>query len=228
MENLIDFKNKVTRNIIIVAVAIILLLFARELVKYFKDRIIVKLGGYTTQIQKVSIDSTFVKGKIDTVAVFTHYVKTKGIVLNPKTKIVYLKDPVTKRIGDSLKEFTVSISDSLILGDFTVRNDFTGNLKSSLFNYKPLFPKYISRTDTIRVIKTVTNTLTKDRSLIGGGVGYSNLHYLSILGSYTTKKHLQVIIEYGKPLNKTIEIIQGTPLTFLTDDLYSIKLIKHF
>jgi len=210
---------------------IVILFLLGLLAGYFKDKLIVALGGYTDQTTTTTIDSTFVTGKIDTIAVFNHYVTTKGIILNPKAKIVYkYKNPLIE-IGeriDSLKEFNVKVKDSLIDGNMVITNKFNGDLESSILTYKPLFPKYIKRVDTVFINKTITNTLTNKRSLLGLGVGYSNLQYFSILGSYTTKNNWEVIYEYGKPLSKTIEVINGTPIQFNTNDLHSVKLIKHF
>jgi len=197
--------------------------------EWLKDKIIVALGGYTDREVVVETNTEYVQGKVDTIAFFNHYVTTHGINLNPKPKIIYkYKTVAGEVIKDSIKEFTVAIKDTLLNGKFIVQNNFKGDLLNSTFTYKPLFPKYLIRTDTIKITNTVTNTLTNKRSLIGLGVGYNNLHYFSILGSYTTKSKLQFMYEYGKPLNETISIINGIPFQTNSSDLHSIKLIKHF
>lgn len=220
--------TKSLRDILIIVGIIILAII---LGKYFKDKIIVGLGGYTTQTTDTIKTVEYVQGKIDTIAVFDHYVETHGIVLEPKTKIVYItvKDPVLDvEVVDSLKQFTVQVKDSLIDGKMVITNRFNGDLESSIFNYKPLFPKYITRVDTIKSTTTVTKLLSNERSLLGVGAGYNNLQYLSILGSYTTKSKWQFIYEYGKSVNSTIEIVQGVPFELNSSDLHSIKIIKHF
>lgn len=212
-------------------IGILILIMLYLLSGYFKDKLIVMLGGYTTQTTTTVIDSTFIRGKIDTMAVFNKYVETEGIILNPKPEIVYIDrtpDIIEDKEIDTLKQFTVSITDTLINGTATVLNDFKGNLFRLKLNYKPLFPKYIKRTDTIIVTNTVTKVLTNERSLLGVGVGYNNLQYLSILGSYTTKKKWQFMFEYGKALGNTIDIVEGVPFQLHDDDIYSIKVIKNF
>jgi len=224
--------SKTIRNLIIAILGIAILVI---LAKYFKDKIIVSLGGYTTKTTKTIIEEVLVKGKVDTAAVFNHYVKTHGINLNPKGKVIYKYLPVKDKSGvkgvkiDSLKKFTVKIKDSLIEGKFTIYNKFNGDLESSIFKYKPFFPKYITRTDTIFRTKTITETLTRDRSLFGIGGGYNSLRYILLQGSYTTKSKWQFIYSYGKSFDKAkILINNGVPFTFETDDLHSFSIIKHF
>ena len=223
MRFLKDFKQYV------ISIALIVLLYI--LVGYFKDVIIVKLGGYTSQTSETIVTTKIVKGKVDSLEVFNHYVKTKGIILNPKTRIVYVKSPDNKDteiVMDSLKEFTVTVKDTLIEGAFTVVNNFKGDLISSDFEYKPLFPKYIRRVDTLKVYTNTTIVQSNERSYFGLGVGANNLQYISILGSYMTKKKWQFIGEYGKPLSNTVEVINGAPFEFRQDALFSVKIIKHF
>lgn len=219
------------QNLLIAIIIILLLFIARH---WLKDKIITSLGGYTHKEVVTDTIVDYKVGKIDTLAIFNHFVKTKGIVLNPKPEIIYrdkYSNPVSEDSGvisDSIKKYNVTIKDSLIDGTFTVFNNFKGDLLDSYLDYKPLFPKYIARTDTI--IKTITNTetLSNKRNLLGIGVGYNNLQYASLLGSWTTKNKWQIIYEYGKPLNKTKQIIEGNTFQLETDDLHSIKIIKHF
>lgn len=209
-------------TLIAILIAIWVLSFYRTTVA---DVLIRTLGGYTNQENVTVIDSTFTRGKIDTLAVFNHFVRTKGITLNPKPiieyKYKYIDPVIDKEVElDSIKKFTVKIKDSLIDGNLTVINKFNGDLAYTDLDYKPLFPKFIRRTDTLRITKTNTITLSNDKDRIGIGVGANNLQFLSILGSYTTKKDWQFIYEYGRKVN--IDLTQ-TPT-----QLHSIKIIKNF
>ena len=224
--------NKTLKNLIITVLGIVIIVI---LARYFKDKIIVSLGGYTTKTTKTITKKVLIKGKVDTLAVFNHYVKTQGINLNPKAKIVYVTSPVKDKDGvvgvkvDSLKKFKVQIKDTLIEGTFTIYNKFNGDLSTSSFKYKPFFPKYLTRVDTLKITNTITETLTRDRSLFGIGAGYNSLQYLSLQGSYTTKSKWQFLYSYGKSFEKTKIIINGgVPFSFNSDDLHSFSIIKHF
>lgn len=225
--NKIGNLRKYLKDILYIGILIVILIIAKD---WVKDKIIVSLGGYTHQTKTITIDSTFIKGKVDTLAIFNHYVKTNGIILNPKARVIYRDNPDKKiKEKDTLKEFTVNVTDSLISGDFTVLNNFKGDLISADFKYKPLYPKILRRVDTLRIETKEESTLTNKRSLIGLGGGFNNLSYLSITGSYITKKNWQVLLEYGKPLNEVKSIYnQGVPFEVKRNDLWSIKLIKHF
>lgn len=226
--------NKNIRNALIIGILLLLLFLLRG---WWKDKIIVALGGYTTKETVIEIEKEYIKGKIDTLEVFNHYVSTNGIILNPEPEII-IKEVPGKVIGDTaenekFKRFNVSVSDSLLLGSAIVLNDFEGNLHSLEFNYKPLFPKYITRTDTIRETKTITNTLTNERTKLGIGLGYNNLNHGSILASYTTKSGWQFIGEYGKSL-QNVYIPENIDFNSLrgyinpNEDLISLKIIKNF
>lgn len=208
-----------------VVVLIILILIFKD---WLRSKIIVSLGGYTKQTTTITVDSTYVKGDVDTLAVFNHYVKTNGIILNPDPKIVYkyeYLDPVSKKVVavDSVKQFQVQLKDSLVDGTINVTNKFNGDLLNANFDYKPLFPKYIKRVDTIRTTKTITKFLSKERSKFGFGAGYDwQQSSVQFLGSYTTKKDWQFIYEYETSLNQSL--INGLPRQVN----HSIKIIKSF
>jgi hypothetical protein len=229
-KNMTTAMIKTVKNARYIAILLILLYL---LTGWLKDKVIVALGGYTHKETVIEKEVKYIKGTFDTLEVFNAYVESKGIILNPKPIIEYkykYKNPVTsgEEVVDSVLPFKVAIKDSLLNGTFHIINDFKGNLLYSKFNYKPLFPKYLVRVDTIRETIRETNTLSKQRSLLGIGVGYNNLQYPSILGSYTTKKKLQILLEYGKSLDQIKEIKNGETFKVTPIDLYSIKLIKHF
>lgn len=223
------FKTFFSKNLKTILYIILLLFLILFLKNNFKNMIIKSLGGYVNKETIIEIDTFYTVGKVDTLAVFNHYVKTKGIILNPTPEIRYkwlkvLPDTQEEVVIDSIKEFNVQIKDSLLDGTFKIINDFKGNLVDNEFNYKPLFPKYIRRVDTVKIIKTVTNTLNNQSSKIGIGVGYNNLQSLSVLGSYTTKDDWQFIYEVGKNVND-IPINLGN---LNVNTTHSIKIIKHF
>ena len=221
---------KYLKDIVYVIIIIAILIIAKD---WIKDKLISSLGGFTDKEVETKVDSTYQEGKIDTIALFNHYVQTQGINLNPKGTIEYrykYLDPVTdvEMVSDSIKKFDVTVNDSLIDGTFTVFNNFKGDLLNSFFNYKAKFPKYITGTDTVRIGTTTTETLSNKRGLIGIGVGYNNLQFPSVLGSYTTKNKWQFIYEYGKPMKEAIQIIDGAPFKTPKQDLHSLKILKHF
>lgn len=215
--------SKYIRDAVYITILIVILFLAKD---YFKDKIITTLGGYTDKEVKVKIDSTYKVGKLDTIAVFNHYVKTKGINLNPKARVIYIDKPNNRKqkIKDSLKQFEVKIKDSLLDGTFTINNRFNGDLENSFFNYKPKFPKYITRVDTVFKTKIITETLINKRSKVSFGAGYdlSNQN-IQLLGGYTFKNDLQVLYEYETPLNN--DLINGI---LPKQKSHSVKLIYNF
>lgn len=181
----------------IVGVLIILLFLLRG---WWKPKLITGLGGYINKEVKRDTVEVYMKGKIDTTAVFTDYVKRKGIVLNPKPKIVYVSSPVKEGEGaiiseDSLKYFQVAIKDSILEGKIDIYNMFNGDLFGADLTYKT---KLLHTTDTI--VRTITETITLDnnvpKSEIGLGVSANTLLGVGVAASYKTKKNWQVIGGY--------------------------------
>lgn len=165
----------------------------------------------------------YIKGKIDTLEVFKHFVKTKGINLNPKPKIVYVPSKSEPNKLDTLKQFKVKIKDSLIDGTLTINNKFNGNLTTSIFDYKPLFPKYILRVDTLKTTTKITKTLTNIRGKIGLGTGYNfTQNKIQFLGGYTFKNNIQLLYEYDTPLQKNM--FNSLPL----NSSHSVKVLINF
>ena len=216
---------------ILIGVLIVLLIYIFS--DWIRTFIINSLGGYTTKEVVTDTKIKYKQGKIDTIAVFDKYVKTRGINLNPKPKIVIRYDTIYDTIKKTeLKEFEVAFKDSLIDGKMTIRNYFNGNLESAFLNYKPLFPKYIRRTDTIYKTTIITETLSKERAKFGVGVGtdteFSNL---DLLGSYTLKNGLQVMYEYSNPIqdfNVNIPQLNFQNYTFPRKGKHNIKVIYNF
>lgn len=214
--------RKLYTFLVIIAILIIGYIFA----DWLRTFVITSLGGYTKKETVTKTETKYIKGKVDTLAVFNHYVETKGIILNPKPKIKYItkydtiRDTIYKK---KIKEFKVNVKDSLIDGEMTIRNYFNGDLFSADFKYKPLFPKYITRVDTIFKTETITETLTKERSKFGIGIGYDwEQTNAQLLGSYTLKNGIQLIYEYEFPLTKDIQF--GLP----NQKNQSVKLLYNF
>ncbi|WP_299672007.1 hypothetical protein [uncultured Polaribacter sp.] len=214
---------------IALAIALLLLLFLFK--DWIRNAIITGLGGYTTKETQTITKTEYKQGAIDTLAVFNHYVSTKGITLNPEPKIVYItrtapnqKNTILPKESvpiDSVKQFEVQVKDSLLDGRFTIYNKFNGDLLSSEFNYKPLFPKYLLRVDTLRIATTQTETLTRIRSKFGLGLGVDTQSRFQILGSYTTKNNWQFVYEF--------EIPSGiTDPTDIKQPVHGIKVLKGF
>lgn len=217
--------KKYFKDIIYLIIIVFIIILVRD---NFKNMIITSLGGFTHKEVTTKIDSVYKLGKIDTLKVFNHYVKTKGIILNPEPVIKYrwrYKNPDTKEEVeiDSIKKFNIKIKDSLIDGNFKIINSFTGNLLFSDFKYKPLYPKLIRRVDTVEINTTTTNTLSSKTNKFGIGIGINSLQSPSLLGSFTTKDNWQFIYEYHKNFNNNI-IINNSNIK----DYHSIKLIKNF
>ena len=86
------------------------------------------------------------------------------------TQFVIIEKPhsgTVKENGDSL--FLTIIKDSLIEG--SIVSTVKGSLLSTEFTYKPLFPKYIHRVDTLRIEETIeiNNTIVKREFAVGAG-----------------------------------------------------------
>lgn len=216
-----------------IGILIILLIYIFQ--DWLKDFIITSLGGYTKKETVTVVDTKYIKGKIDTTAVFNHYVKTNGIILNPEPKIEYItirdtiRDTIYKK---GVKNFNVKVEDTLIKGNIKIQNFLNGDLNFANLKYKPLFPKYITRTDTIKTTKTVTEYLSKERAKFGVGIGSDvGFNNLDLLGSYTLKNGLQFIFEYSNPIkdfNVNIPELNFKEFTFPREGNYNVKVLYNF
>jgi hypothetical protein len=214
-----------------ILIGVVLLILIIVLRGWWTKKLIIALGGYVNKEVKVEIDTVRVKGKIDSSAVFTKWVETKGIILNPEPEVeyIYKENPLKDvTIIDSTYTYKIGINDSILTGIFTIKNNTKGKLLYNDFNYKPKIPYLLTRVDTLKITKTITETLDNFRGKIGIGIGYNNLDYLSISAGYTTKKGWQVLGEYGKATRDIKEVINGVPFKLKRDDLLGIKIIKNF
>lgn len=226
-----------------VAIIVILLILAFIFKDWLRGFIITSLGGYTQKETLTEIKTEYIEGKIDTIAFFNHYVETEGYDIVEK-KIIKEEVTVQYEVFDTikktvvvidsiksveLKQFDTKVKDSLIDGVITVKNFFNGDLKSASIKYKPLFPKFLTKTDTIIKRIKETNTLSNEnRAYFGVGAGFNNYEILSLSASYITENRWQFIGTFGKSLQDTKEIINGTPFTFEQKDFYGFTVIKNF
>lgn len=216
------------RKIYQIATVLALLILIYIFQDWLRTFVITSLGGYTKQETKVTTKTEYVKGKIDTLAVFTEYINTKGIILNPKPKIIYKYLPTKPgdtgiSYLDSVKMFDVAIKDSVVDGNIQVINKFNGDLVEATFNYIPLVPKLLLRVDTIFKTTVIEKTLSKERAKFGVGTGYDwQSQNIQFLGSYMTKKGWQFIGEVEFAFSR--QFINGIPNSKNT----SIKIIKNF
>lgn len=212
---------------ILISIGIIVLLLLTK--GWWTPKLIIALGGYVNQKEKIVTEIEYRVGDIDTLAVFNKWVESQGITINPEPIIEYIQiNNSNTSEPEGTKTFTVHINDSLLDGNFKATNNFKGDLLSAKFNYKPKFPKLIKQVDTVFTTTTITKTLDNKRGMIGIGVGYNSLDYPSAIISYKTPKELQFMLEYGKPTNDIKGIINGAPFTLEREDLWSFKIVKHF
>lgn len=154
-------------------------------------------GGSGATCPEVSvttkIDTFKIKGKSDTV--FVELEKPIYITVGvptPTTITVPTPDGGTMTVH----EYSSEVRDSLIEGTITSRVD--GTLLSQDFEYKPLFPKYITRVDTFLVDKTETVVKEKNYISLGGEIGLSATSLnLSPVVSLYTKRGYTYSYRYG-------------------------------
>lgn len=112
---------------------------------------------------------------------------------------------VTSDSGDiAVNQYVTEINDSLIEGTITSKVD--GTLIAQHLDYIPLFPKYITRVDTLVVDRTTTVVKKKNYLGIGAEIGGSSSSFnVSPIVSLTTKKGYIYNYRYGL-LDKTHNI----------------------
>tara|TARA_R110002050_G_scaffold904_3_gene6482 strand:+ start:9126 stop:9725 length:600 start_codon:yes stop_codon:yes gene_type:complete len=110
---------------------------------------------------------TIIKGAPDTV-----FLEVEKIVYKDKkpTKIAEEIDTTPEGTIDTVKTYLTEFSDSLI--DATIKSKVKGSLLSTELNFKPKFPRYITRTDTIKekieTIKARNNYELSVGAVLGG------------------------------------------------------------
>lgn len=182
--------------------------------------IIIALGVYIFLLQEcggngeicpeasviTKVDTLKIKGKPDTI---------KITVKEPIYIKVNIPVPVTVTVpsetGDIIvHEYSSEIKDSLITGTITTQVD--GTLIAQDFKYKPLFPKYITRTDTIIIDKTETSVIKRNYLGLGAEIGGSATNAnVSPKLSLITRKGYTYSYRYG-----------------LMDKSHNVSMVKHF
>lgn len=163
-------------------------------------------GGNSVKCPEViattKIDTLKIKGKTDTI----EFIVEKPIYINIEVPIpVTISDPLNSSI--TLNEYKTSIIDSLLEG--TITSQIDGILVSQYFEYKPLFPKYINRVDTIIIDKKETIIKKRWGISAGGEVGFGATSFnLSPVVSLHMKNDYIYSYRYGlidKTHNVTIQ-----------------------
>lgn len=226
---------KTIYKIITVLAVLILIIVFKE---WLRTAIITSLGGFTERKVATKVVQEKKEGiyKIDSTAVFTKYVKARGIILNPEPKVIKVISYDTIRdtvYSEKVKEFNVKFKDSLIDGTMKIRNYFNGDLLSATFDYRHQFKeRYYKRVDTILKTLTITETLYSSRGKIGVGIGVdSEFSNLDLLGGYTFKNGLQVLYEYSNPIkdfNVDVPQLNFQNLTFPREGKHKLKLLYNF
>jgi hypothetical protein len=155
----------------------------------------------SVEIQTVTVsDTTYVKGKTDTFLLLDTVIKYKYLT---STVIETIHDTIS---GDTIHKYSTPVEDSLLTA--TITSTVKGELLNTSFNYKPKFPKYITRVDTLRIEDSTTVTITKNPwSLYFGGVAGGNANTFEVVPTVLLKtpKSLQLSFGYGI-INKTYNV----------------------
>lgn len=111
----------------------------------------------TTTDSSTTVDTTQFKQKIKKLQAKIDSVEEVKPDTVTETTVAVKKDTIEIRDCEFLKSFrnyTTSVSDTLIEG--TIRTTVQGRLISQNLSYKPLFPKIITVTNTIKETQTIT------------------------------------------------------------------------
>ena len=112
------------------------------------------------------IDTLYIKGKSDTVFHVDTLIKYKYL---ESTIIDVVHDTV---FGDTIRTYKTSVDDTLLIADITTK--VKGALLNTSLSYKPKFPKYITRVDTIQIKDSSTVTITKEKIKLYLGANFNS------------------------------------------------------
>lgn len=193
---LLKLFSFIKNNIVpILGVLVLLLLLGNVRVRNFTIKI---LGGYVIQEVITTIDTTSVK--VDTTFIIDKWINAnvelfkpiiiKDTTINVDTTIINMDTIINYNVNiNDLYKYENTISDSLIDGIITTLIDFKNQkLLSQNFDYKPKFPKFITKTITVE--KNTTTTL-KNQYNIGVGAKLNTLGDIGVIGAYQTNKGWQ-------------------------------------
>lgn len=181
----------------IITITLILLFISLVIIcnKSIKKPLIKLLGGYTEQINTVTIDTLEIQ--IDTTLLIDEWLSINADILEPtyidsivfdtiflQGKIQYIKDTLT-----NIAKYENNVSDSLIDGTIITLFDFNNQkMLSQNLDYKPKFPIIITK--TIPIVKTITNTIYNTNN-IGVGAKVNTLGDVGVLGAYQSNQGWQ-------------------------------------
>lgn len=203
----------IKKNIVpILIVLVLLLLLGNIKVRNFAIK---ALGGYVEQETITTIDTTSIK--VDTTFIIDKWISAnvelfnptiiKDTTINVDTTIINLDTIINYNVSiNDLYKYENTISDSLIDGIITTLIDFKNQkLLSQNFDYKPKFPKFITKTITVE--KNTTTTL-KNKYNVGVGAKLNTLGDIGVLGAYQTNKgwQFQGAYNFGANTNNYIDI----------------------
>lgn len=201
MINKIISKIKDLSSIFIIGIIIIILGLLLLFNKPTKNFIIKSLGGYTIQTIDTTITTTI---NIDTTEFINEWkevnvelfkpiiVKDTSIVIRRDTTIIntdttIVTSPVIEY--NEFSKFSSTVIDSLLEGKITTIIDFKRQrLLSQNFDYKPKFPKFITKTITVE--KVIEKEYSNQYN-IGVGGKVNTLGDIGVLGAYQSKKGWQ-------------------------------------
>lgn len=116
--------------------------------------------------------------------------------------------------GDTTRVYNLAYEDSLIKG--SIQSKVDGVLVDQKLIYTPKFPKYIIRTDSIKIKETFRDTINqaKFRILVGGRVGGNLSQFNAAAGlGIKTKKDNIYTLDYDF-VHKTVNFNLYAPIRF--------------
>ena len=149
-------------------------------------------------------DTTYIQGPTDTVlfhdTVFEYKYLTSTI-----TDVIH--DTIT---GDTVRTYSTPVTDSLLEGKITTK--VKGLILSTDFSYKPKFPKFITRTDTLKITEPVVVPKEKWGVYVGAELGgNATMFRLQPTLLVKTNKTLQFSVGYDL-IHKTYNVGAYTKL----------------
>ncbi len=184
-------KNGLYKIIIIVLFLLILFLqFCNRTVNPGESEIIIEH----------TIDSVFIPGKTDTLFY------PDSIPYEVKVKEYVYLEKIDSSTGSISKVYTNPVEDSLISGTITTEINDSCKITNQTLSYTPKFPKYILRTDTLKISEETT--ILKQNTKVFGGLeigGSGNQFNFGPKVSILTKKDLLYSYNYDV-INRTHNI----------------------
>lgn len=155
------------------------------------------------EVQTITIsDTTYIEGKSDTVFLVDTLIKYKYLT---STIIETITDTTS---GDTIHTYQTQVDDSLLTAE--IKSLVKGELINVSLNYRPKFPQYITRVDTVQIEDStiVLPHQSSDRwGVLFGGVAGGNATSFEVIPTLMLKtpKSMQLSFGYGL-INKTYNI----------------------